>query len=103
VLQLEKEVGLRFVGIDDSGKRMEIVELDGYPFFVDTQYHPEFKSRPGRSSPPFMSFILAAACLPLDTMRGIREQDPWAERGADVASLANGFNGVHILIESSYC
>jgi CTP synthase len=102
VPQLEKEGGLRFVGIDDSGKRMEIVELDGHPFFVGTQYHPEFKSRPGRPSPPFMGLILAAAGLPLDkaavtaTMRRIREQDPWAESGADVASIANGFNGVRI-------
>ena len=51
--QLESE-GLRFVGKDDSGQRMEVVELNGHPFFVAAQFHPEFKSRPGRPSPLFL-------------------------------------------------
>jgi CTP synthase len=102
VPRLEKESGLRFVGMDDSHQRMEIVELEGHPFFLGTQYHPEFKSRPGRPSPPFMGLILAAAGLPLDkdavtaTMRGIREQDPWADSSAGISTLANGVNGVHL-------
>lgn len=51
--QLESE-GLRFVGKDDTGQRMEVVELNGHPFFVAAQFHPEFKSRPGRPSPLFL-------------------------------------------------
>ncbi|MCS5537453.1 MAG: CTP synthetase, partial [Candidatus Poseidoniaceae archaeon] len=53
--------GLKFVGKDDSGLRCEIFELDDHPYFVATQYHPEFKSRPGRPSPPFLGLLRAAA------------------------------------------
>ncbi|KAL6505061.1 hypothetical protein OROGR_024878 [Orobanche gracilis] len=51
---------LKFVGKDESGKRMEILELADHPFYVGVQFHPEFKSRPGRPSPLFLGFILAA-------------------------------------------
>lgn len=60
---LEK-AGLRFVGKDETGERMEIVELDAgqkHPFFVAAQFHPEFKSRPGRPSPLFLGLVLAAS------------------------------------------
>ncbi|CAA0828254.1 CTP synthase family protein, partial [Striga hermonthica] len=50
---LEKS-GLKFVGKDESGKRMEILELKDHPFYVGVQFHPEFKSRPGKPSPPFL-------------------------------------------------
>lgn len=111
VARLE-EAGLLFVGRDETGERMEVVELQdnpsGHPFYVaaqvrrgglpachrlachrraaraprrqpttplplprrraptptptnaDAQFHPEFKSRPGRASPLFLGFILAA-------------------------------------------
>ena len=52
--------GLRFVGKDETGQRMEIVELAGHPYFVASQFHPEFKSRPGKASPLFLGLILAA-------------------------------------------
>ena len=52
--------GLRFVGKDTEGERMEIIELTGHPYFFGTQYHPEFKSRPNRPSPPFVGLIEAA-------------------------------------------
>ena len=45
VSDLERR-GLRFVGKDESGQRMEIVELKDHPYFVAGQFHPEFKSRP---------------------------------------------------------
>jgi len=51
--------GLRFVGRDTEGERMEIIELDGHPYFFGTQYHPEFRSRPNRPSPPFVGLIEA--------------------------------------------
>ena len=53
--------GLKFVGKDETGQRCEIFELDGHPYFVGVQYHPEFKSRPNRPSPPFLG-LLQAAC-----------------------------------------
>ncbi|KAJ4967960.1 hypothetical protein NE237_014661 [Protea cynaroides] len=55
-----EEAGLKFVGKDESGKRMEILELPSHPFYVGVQFHPEFKSRPGRPSAPFLGLILAA-------------------------------------------
>ena len=53
--------GLKFVGRDTTGERMEVIELDDHPFYVGTQYHPEFLSRPGRASPPFLGLMLAAS------------------------------------------
>lgn len=43
-----------------SGNRMEILELNDHPFFLGTQFHPEFKSRPTRPSPPFLGLLDAA-------------------------------------------
>ncbi len=40
-----------------AGNRMEIVELDDHPYFLGTQFHPEFRSRPDRASPPFVSLL----------------------------------------------
>ncbi|MDZ7850201.1 MAG: CTP synthase [Halodesulfurarchaeum sp.] len=48
---------LRFSG--EAGNRMEILELDDHPFFLGTQFHPEFRSRPTRASPPFVGFLEA--------------------------------------------
>ena len=52
--------GLKYVGKDETGQRCEIMELDDHPYFVGTQYHPEFKSRPNRPSPPFLGLLMAA-------------------------------------------
>jgi CTP synthase len=47
--------GMVFSGT--SGNRMEILELPDHPFFLGTQFHPEFRSRPTRASPPFVGFL----------------------------------------------
>ncbi|MFB6185723.1 MAG: CTP synthase [Halobacteriaceae archaeon] len=52
--QLETE-GLIFSGF--AGERMEILELEEHPFFFGTQFHPEYTSRPGKASPPFVGFL----------------------------------------------
>lgn len=52
--------GLKFVGHDSEKQRMEILELENHPFYIATQYHPEYLSRPLKPSPPFMGFILAS-------------------------------------------
>jgi CTP synthase len=52
--------GLNFVGKDETGLRCEIFELEGHPYYVGVQYHPEFKSRPERPSPPFLGLLKAA-------------------------------------------
>jgi len=60
VAELQKH-GLRFVGKDvETGQRMEIVELKDHPYYVGTQYHPEYLTRPLRPSPPFLGFVKAA-------------------------------------------
>jgi len=50
-----EEAGIVFSG--KAGRRMEILELADHPYFVGTQFHPEFRSRPGRASPPFVGLI----------------------------------------------
>ncbi|KAK0161421.1 hypothetical protein PV327_009892 [Microctonus hyperodae] len=52
--------GLKFVGRDNDGQRMEIIELEGHSYYVGTQYHPEYLSRPLKPSPPFLGLILAS-------------------------------------------
>jgi len=61
LIQQIEEAGLMFVGKDETGQRCEIFELAGHPYYVGVQYHPEFKSRPGRPSPPFLGLLMAAA------------------------------------------
>ncbi|KAM9116437.1 CTP synthase 1 isoform 2-T2 [Pangshura tecta] len=56
-----EEQGLKFVGQDVEGERMEVVELEEHPFFVGVQYHPEFLSRPIKPSPPYFGLLLASA------------------------------------------
>ncbi|XP_029459147.1 CTP synthase 2 isoform X5 [Rhinatrema bivittatum] len=56
-----EEGGMKFVGQDAEGKRMEVIELEGHPYFVGVQFHPEFSSRPMKPSPPYLGLMLAAA------------------------------------------
>jgi CTP synthase len=53
--------GLIFSGRSPDGRRMEILELPGKFFFFASQFHGEFKSRPGKPSPEYYGFI--KACL----------------------------------------
>jgi CTP synthase len=52
--------GLRTSGTSPDERLVEVIELDGHPFFVASQFHPEFKSRPERPAPLFRDFIAAA-------------------------------------------
>jgi len=54
------KAGLKVVGINPESDLVEIVELENHPFFVGTQFHPEFKSRPMRPHPLFREFMKAA-------------------------------------------
>ncbi|MEM4480568.1 MAG: CTP synthase [Candidatus Bathyarchaeia archaeon] len=60
VEKLERE-GLVFSGRSPDGRRMEILELPGHYFFFASQFHGEFKSRPGRPDPEYYGFV--KACL----------------------------------------
>jgi CTP synthase len=69
--QLEA-AGLRVSGVYASKNLVEIIELPDHPWFVASQYHPEFKSRPTRPQPLFRDFVGAA--LQLQEARGERRE-----------------------------
>ncbi len=52
--------GMTFTGLSPDGRLVEIVEIADHPFYLGTQFHPEFKSRPNRPHPLFANFIDAA-------------------------------------------
>jgi CTP synthase len=52
--------GFRCSGESPDGRLVEFIELDDHPFWVATQAHPEFKSRPNRPAPLFRAFVEAA-------------------------------------------
>ena len=54
------EAGLVISGTFQEGRLVEIVELPDHPWFVASQFHPEFKSRPTRPAPLFRDFVGAA-------------------------------------------
>ncbi len=58
--ELLTEAGLSFSGLSPDGQLAEIVELNGHPFFIATQFHPEFRSRPNRAHPLFAGLVAAA-------------------------------------------
>ncbi|XP_044506476.1 CTP synthase-like isoform X1 [Mangifera indica] len=106
VSQLES-AGLSFVGRDESGERMEIVELPSHPYYVGVQFHPEFKSRPGKPSAVFVGLI-AAACGQLDAVlkyghaskaiNGFRNGKPVGkihQNGNGIKSSNGSVNGVY--------
>jgi CTP synthase len=53
--------GLLFSGWNDTGERVEAIELQDHPFFVGVQFHPEYQGRPLNPHPLFKSFI--ESCL----------------------------------------
>ncbi len=54
------EAGLVISGTFQEGRLVEIIELPDHPWFVASQFHPEFKSRPTRPAPLFREFVGAA-------------------------------------------
>src|SRR5687767_3943480 len=71
-----EQAGLVVSGTYQEGRLVEIVELPDHPWFVASQFHPEFKSRPTRPAPLFRDFVGAA-----------RERS--LARGAAVRAAAN--------------
>ena len=52
-----EKAGMVFSGINPERNLTEIIELKEHPFFLATQFHPEFTSRPNRAHPLFSAFI----------------------------------------------
>jgi CTP synthase len=61
--------GLVVSGTSPDERLVEMIELDDHPFFVASQFHPEFKSRPERPAPLFRDFVGAA-------LQRAREREP---------------------------
>lgn len=61
--------GLVFAGTSHGGELVEMVEIKDHPFYVASQFHPEFLSRPLRPHPMFAGFIQAASGQPVTTWR----------------------------------
>tara|TARA_B000000477_G_scaffold25249_1_gene21835 strand:+ start:2348 stop:3973 length:1626 start_codon:yes stop_codon:yes gene_type:complete len=59
---LEKN-GLVFSGLSPDNNLVEMIELTDHPFFVASQFHPEFKSRPWEPAPVFNKFIQSASAF----------------------------------------
>ncbi|MEM4417411.1 MAG: CTP synthase [Nitrososphaerota archaeon] len=58
--QLLQEKGLVFSGFSPDGERIEVIENPANYFFLATQYHPEYLSRPNRPEPAYLGFVRAA-------------------------------------------
>jgi CTP synthase len=56
-----EEEGLVASGTSPDDRLVEVIELPDHPFFVASQFHPEFNSRPTRPEPLFRDFVGAAA------------------------------------------
>ena len=74
--------GLSFIGKDDTGERMEIIELKDHPWFVGVQFHPEYLSHVLQPSKPYLGFVAASAGCLGEVLGRVREN-----------GLANGVNG----------
>ncbi|TSC53977.1 MAG: CTP synthase [Microgenomates group bacterium LiPW_16] len=57
--QIMTKKGLVISGVSPDGKLVEAIELAGHPFFIGTQFHPEYKSRPLSPHPLFLEFLKA--------------------------------------------
>ena len=67
-----ESAGLVFSGTSPDDRLVEVIELPDHPFFVASQYHPEFKSRPLRPQPLFRDFVGAALALGAQARNGRR-------------------------------
>lgn len=59
-ISLFEEKGMVFSGMSPDNKLVEIIEIPNHKFFVASQFHPEFKSRPTNPHPLFVAFLEAA-------------------------------------------
>ena len=54
------ETGYEISGTSPDGRLVEIIEMPKHPFFIATQFHPEFRSRPNNPHPLFLGFVRSA-------------------------------------------
>ena len=85
--RLLEAAGLTISGHSPDGRLVEIVELRDHPWYVGTQFHPEFLSRPNRPHPLFREFVRAAA-------HTYREGDQWP---LPLSEFVKNGNGLEVL------
>ena len=83
--------GLRTSGTSPDERLVEVIELEDHPFFVASQFHPEFKSRPERPAPLFRDFIAAALEQAGDARR--RRSEAERRRGRPLADRGHAVRG----------
>jgi CTP synthase len=76
-----EHAGLVCSGTSPDDRLVEVIELPDHPFFVASQYHPEFKSRPERPAPLFREFVRHA-------LRRAEEEHPEGEVRASRSEAA---------------
>jgi CTP synthase len=81
----EGGTGLRVSGTSPDERLVEVIELEDHPFFVASQFHPEFKSRPERPAPLFRGFIEASLARAAER-EGFQVQDARAASGSSPAA-----------------
>lgn len=91
-----EKAGLSFIGKDDKGERMEVVEIKDHPWFVGVQFHPEYLSRVLDPSRPYLGFVAASAGVLPEITRDYQNGVP---HGTD--AIANGIKGLELNGESS--
>ena len=57
------DAGMVFSGLSPDNRLVEIIELPSHPYFIATQFHPEFRSRPNRAHPLFRGLVAAALAM----------------------------------------
>lgn len=88
--------GLTFIGKDDKGERMEILELENHPWYVGVQFHPEYLSRVLDPSKPYLGFVAAASGCLEQVTKDIVFADDYLKNSEVNGELTNGLNGVRI-------
>jgi CTP synthase len=78
--------GLIASGTSPDERLVEVIELEDHPFYVASQYHPEFKSRPERPAPLFREFVGAALRAHTGEAGGSDSGSPAGETAASRAS-----------------
>ncbi|KAH9504718.1 CTP synthase 1 [Bulinus truncatus] len=92
-----EEKGMKFVGHSEDDERMEIMELEGHPYYIGVQYHPEYISRPLKPSAPYLGFLLAASNkLEAFTNRGYKSSYS-EESDSDEKIFDAEFTSVHLV------
>lgn len=88
-----QKAGMKLSGVSPNGKLVEMIELEGHPWFLAVQFHPEFKSKPDKAHPLFREFIRHA--LDFQEKHGLKIPVPAAPEIAKPEILAQEKSEIH--------